>query len=166
MPWFSHLYDHGHGYIRLPWLDLARARAWFLVGELLALYMWPAYWLKYANKRPLWLPDVQRKNVPTMESYQDCITRIPWSARSFWPDTYARDDLKALLLAHNDSQHMRVLKKLRYISAFQIWHPKSSWTICSTAYTWPAMVVNPHWLYIWASRRWRTYDGDDMCLQI
>ena len=35
MPWFPYLHDHRHCYIQLPRLDLARAGARFLVGEVL-----------------------------------------------------------------------------------------------------------------------------------
>ena len=55
-----------------------------------------------------------------MEFYQDNIMRISQYALSFWSDMYARDDFGAILLAQDNSQHMRVLQKLRYMSAFQI----------------------------------------------
>ena len=41
---------HRHCYVQFPWLDLAQAEAWFLVGEVLALYIQSAYWLKCAEK--------------------------------------------------------------------------------------------------------------------
>ena len=166
MSWFSYLHDYGHGYVLLPRLDLAWAGAWFLVGEVLASHMWSACWLQRADKQPWWFSDEQRDILHTAESYQDYIMRIPQCAWLFQPEMYARDDLGAILPAKDDSWHTRVLYKLRYMSAFQIWHLKGSWTMCSTTHSWSATAVNPHQLHIRAAGGWRTHDSDDMHWQI
>ena len=79
-------------------------------------------------------PDVQ-KTVHTAEFYKDEITRIPQYAWLFWPNTYLIDDLRAILLATDNSQHTRVLQELQYMSMLQIQYPEGGWTIRSTTYT-------------------------------
>ena len=153
MPWFSNFHYHGHSYVCLPWLDSAWARVWFLVGEVLALCTWSAYWLQRADKRLWWLLDVQSKIFSTTRSHQDHTMRISRCMWPFQPDTNTRDDLGAIPLAKDNSQHTRVLQELWYMSEFQIWHPKGSWIICFTTCFWSAMAVNSYQPCIQASRR-------------
>ena len=117
-PWLSDLINHGYCYVPLPWLDSAWAGARFLVGQILASCIKSACWLQCADKRPWWLFDVQKKMVHTTEFCQNYITRIPWHVWLFWPETYLRDDLGVILLAKDDSQHIKVLQELPYIPEF------------------------------------------------
>ena len=148
MPWLPHLHDYGHCYVRLPQLDSAQAGAQFFIGEVLAPRARSVCRLKCADKRPRLLPDIQRKTVPTAESYKDDIMKTSWCTWSFWSNTHVIDDLGAILLATDDSQYMRILQELWYVSMLQIWHPEGSWTICSTTRTWLAVVVSSHRLHI------------------
>ena len=162
MPWLSLLHDHGHCYVQLPRSDTARAGARFFIGEVLALCIQSAHWLQCANKWLRRLPDVQRRIVCTAEFYEDDITRISRHVWSFWPNTHVIGDLRAILLATDDSWHMRVLQELQYVSMFQIRHQEGSWTICSTTCTRLAVIVNPHRLRIGAAGGWTTHDGYDV----
>ena len=73
--------------------------------------------------------------VCTAESQKDDIMRISRCVWSFWPNTHVIDDLGAILLATDDSQYMRVLQELQYMSMLQIQQQEGSWTIRSTTHT-------------------------------